>query len=138
MGRDGYGISGGYGGYGAGYGSGYGGTVYGADAAYTRAGVSDSVQVGETVSQKRVGGSYVTPAVGYAGYGNGYGSGYGGYSSGYGYPSTKVIGVSGKTSSSRVVDVDYDRQTRAGLSQGGYSRTSVQPGYGYSSPSYGG
>ena len=138
--RDGYGISGGYGGYGAGYGAGYGGAyggAYGADAAYTRAGVSDSVQVGETVSTKRVGGSYVTPAVGY---GSGYGSGYGGYGSGYGsgYGGQRVIGVAGRTSNSRVVDVDYDRQTRAGLSQGGYSRTSVQPGYGYSSPSYGG
>jgi len=121
---------------------GYG--IAGASAAYTRAGVSDSVQVGETVSQKRVGGSYVTPAYGSgyggygSGYGRGYGSGYGGYGSDYGYPSQRVIGTYGRTSNNRVVDVDYDRQTRAGASQGGYSRTSVQPGYGYSAPSYGG
>ena len=136
--NEGFGIARG-GAYGAGYGvrgAGYG--IAGSDAAYTRAGVSDSVQVGETVSQRRVGGSYVTPAVGYSGYGSGYGRGYGGYGSGYGYPSQRVIGVSGSTSNSRVVDVDYDRQTRAGVSQGGYARTSVQPGYGYGAPAYGG
>ena len=139
--RDGYGIIGGYGGYGAGYGAGYGG-AYGADVGYSRGGVVDSVEVGQTVSQRRVGGSYVTPAYGsgYGGYGNGYGSGYGGYGGyGSGYGGQRVIGAYGSTRNSRVVDVDYDRQTRAGYSQGGYARSTVQPGYGYGydAPSYG-
>ena len=75
------------------------------------------------------------------GYGRrgGYGKSYASprYGGSYGYNAEpKILSTYGKTSSSRVEDIDYDRTVREGRSYGGYERTSVEPlydDYGYDS-----